>query len=185
MSDVVAERDALRSEVERLKSERDNWRLSSVCREKDSEIERLNKARDFQRVRFREIAMARARELLRDLGAIEEGARAQCAEDEVERLGERLLFMDGADEYQQARDNVKLRARCERLEGALRPFVDRCDGITDEWWCPACGITGSTYDSCCEYCGVPIGDCQPEIDHIMEARSALAAAPQPINKEDG
>jgi uncharacterized small protein (DUF1192 family) len=35
------ERDALTSEVERLKAERENWRVSSVCRELSTEVERL------------------------------------------------------------------------------------------------------------------------------------------------
>jgi len=35
------ERDEARKEVEQLKSERENWRLSSVCRELKAEVERL------------------------------------------------------------------------------------------------------------------------------------------------
>jgi len=35
------ERDEARKEVERLKAERDNWRVSSVCRELNAELERL------------------------------------------------------------------------------------------------------------------------------------------------
>jgi chromosome segregation ATPase len=35
------QRDALRAEVNQLKAERDNWRVSSVCRELNAELERL------------------------------------------------------------------------------------------------------------------------------------------------
>lgn len=38
---IIAERDALRAEVNQLKAERDNWRVSSVCRELNAELERL------------------------------------------------------------------------------------------------------------------------------------------------
>lgn len=38
---IKIERDELRAEVEQLKSERENWRVSSVCRELQSEVERL------------------------------------------------------------------------------------------------------------------------------------------------
>ena len=35
------QREALRAEVNQLKAERDNWRVSSVCRELNAELERL------------------------------------------------------------------------------------------------------------------------------------------------
>jgi hypothetical protein len=41
---TASELNELAKEIQQLKSERENWRMSSVCREKDEEIRRLQSA---------------------------------------------------------------------------------------------------------------------------------------------
>jgi uncharacterized coiled-coil DUF342 family protein len=59
---VVKENTELRAEVERLKAERENWRVSSVCRELSAEVERLKA--DNERLEYIIIGTGITREII-------------------------------------------------------------------------------------------------------------------------